>query len=146
MPVMEDLYNCILQQDEPEAKHIATALEIYVKGSLNVFNHRTNVDINNRIICFDIKELGKQLKKIGMLVTQDKVWNRVTVNRQEHKSTSPGDDAVEKRKMEIRKDSAERKASDKRSSMKKRLLERQRQVAQQSPPKESKPKHEVREL
>ncbi len=87
MPIMEDLYNCILEQDEPEAKHIATALEIYVKGSLNVFNHRTNVDISNRMICFDIKELGKQLKKIGMLVVQDQVWNRVTINRQEHKST-----------------------------------------------------------
>lgn len=87
MPIMEDLYECILAQDEPEAKHIATALEIYVKGSLNVFNHRTNVDINNRLICFDIKELGKQLKKIGMLVVQDQVWNRVTINRAEHKST-----------------------------------------------------------
>ena len=87
MPIMEDLYNCILKQDEPEAKRIATALEIYVKGSLNVFNHRTNVDINNRMICFDIKELGKQLKKIGMLVVQDQVWNRVTINRAEHKST-----------------------------------------------------------
>lgn len=86
MPIMEDLYECILAQDEPEAKRIATALEIYVKGSLNVFNHRTNVDINNRLICFDIKELGKQLKKIGMLVVQDQVWNRVTINRAEHKS------------------------------------------------------------
>ena len=87
MPIMQDLYNCILAQEEPEAKRIATALEIYVKGSLNVFNHRTNVDINNRLICFDIKELGKQLKKIGMLVVQDQVWNRVTINRAEHKST-----------------------------------------------------------
>ena len=87
MPVMEDLYKVILEQDEPEAKRIATALEIYVKGSLNVFNHRTNVDITNRIVCFDIKELGKQLKKIGMLIIQDQVWNRVTVNRAEHKST-----------------------------------------------------------
>ena len=87
MPIMEDLYNCILAQDEPEAKRIATALEIYVTGSLNVFNHRTNVDINNRMVCFDIKELGKQLKKIGMLVVQDQVWNRVTINRAEHKST-----------------------------------------------------------
>lgn len=87
MPIMQDLYECILAQEEPEAKRIATALEIYVKGSLNVFNHRTNVDINNRLICFDIKELGKQLKKIGMLVVQDQVWNRVTINRAEHKST-----------------------------------------------------------
>ena len=63
------------------------ALEIYVTGSLNVFNHRTNVDINNRLVCFDIKELGKQLKKLGMLVVQDQVWNRVTVNRSEKRST-----------------------------------------------------------
>ena len=87
MPIMQDLYESILAQEEPEAKRIATALEIYVSGSLNVFNHRTNVDINNRLVCFDIRELGKQLKKIGMLVVQDQVWNRVTVNRAEHKST-----------------------------------------------------------
>ena len=87
MPILEDLYNMILAQSEPEAQRIATALEIYVKGSLNVFNHRTNVDINNRVVCFDIKELGKQLKKIGMLVVQDQVWNRVTVNRDQGKAT-----------------------------------------------------------
>ncbi len=73
-----------MKQNEPEAQRIATALEMYVTGSLNVFNHRTNVDRNNRLICFDIKELGKQLKKLGMLVVQDCVWNRVTVNRAEH--------------------------------------------------------------
>ncbi len=87
MPIMQDLYQCILEQSEKEAKRIATALEIYVKGSLKVFNHRTNVDISNRLVCFDIKELGKQLKKIGMLVVQDQVWNRVTINRAEHRST-----------------------------------------------------------
>lgn len=87
MPILEHLYNCILEQEETEAKRIATALEIYVKGSLNVFNHRTNVDISNRLVCFDIKELGKQLKKIGMLVVQDQVWNRVTINREAKKST-----------------------------------------------------------
>lgn len=87
MPILEDLYNLILSQPEPEAIRIATALEMYVTGSLNVFNHRTNVDMSNRLICFDIRELGKQLKKLGMLVVQDCVWNRVTVNRAEHKST-----------------------------------------------------------
>jgi len=87
MPVLEDLYNLLRSQDEKEAQYIATALEIYVTGSLNVFNHRSNVDINNRIVCYDIKELGKQLKKIGMLVVQDQVWNRVTINRAAHKST-----------------------------------------------------------
>ena len=87
MPILEDLYNALLQQEEKEAHHVATALEIYVKGSLNLFNHRTNVNVNNRIVCYDIKELGKQLKKIGMLVVQDQVWNRVTINRAAHKST-----------------------------------------------------------
>ena len=87
MPILEDLYNLLRAQDEKEAQYIATALEIYVIGSLNVFNHQSNVDINNRIVCYDIKELGKQLKKIGMLVVQDQVWNRVTINRAAHKST-----------------------------------------------------------
>jgi len=87
MPLLEDLYNALLKQDEPEAKHVATALEIYVSGSLNVFNHRTNVDITNRLVCYDIKELGKQLKKIGMLVVQDQVWGRVTQNRAQGRST-----------------------------------------------------------
>ena len=87
MPILEDLYNLLRTQEEKEAQYIATALEIYVTGSLNVFNHQSNVDINNRIVCYDIKELGKQLKKIGMLVVQDQVWNRVTINRAAHKST-----------------------------------------------------------
>ena len=87
MPILEDLYNLLRAQDEKEAQYIATALEIYVTGSLNVFNHRSNVDITNRIVCYDIRELGKQLKKIGMLVVQDQVWNRVTINRAAHKST-----------------------------------------------------------
>ncbi|MGI6700817.1 MAG: VirB4-like conjugal transfer ATPase, CD1110 family [Christensenellales bacterium] len=87
MPILEDLYNELRRQDEKEAQYIATALEIYVTGSLNVFNHRTNVDIRSRVVSYDIKELGKQLKKIGMLIVQDQVWNRVTVNREAHKST-----------------------------------------------------------
>ena len=87
MPILEDLYNALLQQDEKEAHHVATALEIYVKGSLNLFNHRTNVNVANRIVCYDIKELGKQMKKLGMLVIQDQVWGRVTANRTAGKST-----------------------------------------------------------
>ena len=87
MPILEDLYNELRRQEEKEAQYIATALEIYVTGSLNVFNHRTNINIDSRIVSFDIKELGKQLKKIGMLIVQDAVWNRVTVNREAHKST-----------------------------------------------------------
>lgn len=87
MPLLEDLYNTLLEQEEKEAHHVATALEIYVKGSLNLFNHRTNIDISNRLVCYDIKELGKQLKKIGMLVVQDQVWGRVTANRNAGKAT-----------------------------------------------------------
>ena len=87
IPILEDLYNTLREQDEKEAQYVATALEIYVTGSLNVFNHRTNVNINNRIVCYDIKELGKQLKKIGMLIVQDAVWARVSINRATHKTT-----------------------------------------------------------
>ena len=87
MPILGDLYNELLQQPEPEAARIAAALELYVSGSLNVFNHRTNVELSNRLVCFDIKQLGKQLKKLGMLIVQDQVWNRVTINRSEGKAT-----------------------------------------------------------
>jgi hypothetical protein len=87
MPLLDDLYEALLEQEEKEAHHVATALEIYVKGSLNLFNHRTNVNINNRLVCYDIKELGKQLKKIGMLIVQDAVWGRVTANRNAGKTT-----------------------------------------------------------
>ena len=87
MPLLENLYEELLKQEEKEAHKVATALEIYVKGSLNLFNHRTNVDIQNRLVCYDIKELGKQLKKIGMLIVQDQVWGRVTVNRNAGKAT-----------------------------------------------------------
>ncbi len=87
MPILGDLYNELLKQSESEAARIAAALELYVSGSLNVFNHRTNVELSNRLVCFDIKQLGKQLKKLGMLIVQDQVWNRVTVNRAEKKAT-----------------------------------------------------------
>lgn len=87
MPVLGDLYDLLLKQEETEAKRLATALEIYVSGSLNVFNHQTNVDMTNRLVCYDIKQLGKGLKKIAMLVLQDQVWNRVTVNRAAHRTT-----------------------------------------------------------
>ena len=69
-------------------------MEIYVSGSLSVFNHRTDVDIHNRIVCYDIRELGKQLKKIGMHIVQDQVWNRVTANRF-HK-VQDGNSAIQK--------------------------------------------------
>lgn len=87
MPILGDLYDCLREQKERQAQRIATALEIYVNGSLRVFNHQTNVELDNRLICFDIKELGKQLKKLGMLIVQDQVWNRVTINRNAKKNT-----------------------------------------------------------
>ena len=87
MPILGDLYEELLKQPEPEAARVAAALELYVSGSLNVFNHRTNVELSNRLVCFDIKQLGKQLKKLGMLIIQDQVWNRVTVNRAASKAT-----------------------------------------------------------
>ena len=87
MPILEDLYNALKEQPEAEAQRVAAALELYVHGSLNVFNHRTNIDIHNRLVCFDIKELGKQLKKLGMLIIQDQVWGRVTENRELHANT-----------------------------------------------------------
>ena len=87
MPVLSDLHAALLAQHIPEADRVAQALDLYVSGSLNVFNHRTNVDIENRLVCFDIKDLGKQLKKLGMLIVQDQIWGRVTANRSMGKAT-----------------------------------------------------------
>ena len=88
MPILGDLYDLLRKQTEPEAQNIATALEIYVNGSLNVFNHRSNIQMNDhRVICFQLKSLGKALKEIGLLIMQDAVWNRVTANRSKHKTT-----------------------------------------------------------
>ena len=77
----------LLAQGIPEADRVAQALDLYVNGSLNFFNHRTTVDIRNRLVCFDIKGLGKNLKKPGMLIVQDAVWNTVTINRAIGRST-----------------------------------------------------------
>lgn len=87
LPILENLYVRLLEIVEPSARYLATVLEIYVTGSYKVFNHHTNVNTDNRLICFDIRELGKQLKKLGMLVIQDQVWNRITRNRAAKKTT-----------------------------------------------------------
>lgn len=81
MPILEDLLKELRENGGDIAKRVANSLEMYVTGSQNVFNHRTTVDLNNRIICFDIKQLGNQLRKVGMLIVQDQVWNRVSLNR-----------------------------------------------------------------
>ena len=99
MPILEDLYNALLKYEprdvapemQREAKQkavrIANSLVLYVHGSQNYFNHRTNVDAHNRIMCFDIRDLGNQLKEIGMLIVQDAVWNRVSQNRERKVAT-----------------------------------------------------------
>lgn len=87
MPTLQDLYELLCKQPEPEAKRLATALEIYVVGSLNVFNHETNVDLNSRLVCLDLKQLGAGLRTIAMLIMQDLVWSRVSKNFTEGKAT-----------------------------------------------------------
>lgn len=87
MPILEDLYQEIKGRGNERSEHIAACMEIYVHGSLNVFNHLTNVDFHGRVICFVIKEIGKQLKKLAMNIVQDQVWFRVTLNRMMQKWT-----------------------------------------------------------
>lgn len=99
MPILEDLYQVLIHYEprnvapelavETKAKavRIANSLVLYVHGSQNYFNHRTNVDSQNRILCFDIRDLGNQLKEIGMLIVQDAVWNRVSKNRERRIAT-----------------------------------------------------------
>ena len=83
MPILEDFYNRLREYADTNdaAKRIANCLELYVTGSQNVFNHRTNVDMENRVVCFDIKDLGTTLRKAGMLIVQNMVWTRVSTNR-----------------------------------------------------------------
>ncbi|WP_294490059.1 VirB4-like conjugal transfer ATPase, CD1110 family, partial [uncultured Ruminococcus sp.] len=86
MPLLSDLQEELHNEGEV-ALRVANSLEMFVNGSQNLFNHKTNIDMTNRIICFDIKELGNQLKKVGMLIVQDTVWNRVSANREKKKIT-----------------------------------------------------------
>lgn len=86
-PTLCDLYTELLNQEEPEAHDLALSLELFTKGSLNVFAHQTNVDMNRRIIVFDIHNLGKQLKSVGLLVMLDALLNRVIQNRRLGKRT-----------------------------------------------------------
>ena len=87
VPTLQDFYETLLAQPESESRNIALAMELYIKGSLSVFSHSTNIDIDNRLITFDIKDLGKELKTMGMLIVLDQIWNRVTQNRKKGKRT-----------------------------------------------------------
>lgn len=87
LPTLNEFYEVLKSQPEPEAEKLALSFEIYIKGNLNVFAHKTNVSLNNRVICFDIVDLGKQLKTLGMLIVLDYIWNRLTENRKKGKNT-----------------------------------------------------------
>ena len=86
-PTLQDFREELLKQEEPEAKEIALAIELFTNGSLNTFALNTNVDTSNKLICYDILDLGKQLLPIGMLVVLDSILNRITANRTKGKKT-----------------------------------------------------------
>ncbi|MGL5972740.1 MAG: VirB4-like conjugal transfer ATPase, CD1110 family [Oscillospiraceae bacterium] len=86
-PTLEDFYNVLKKQPEKEAAYISSSLELYVKGSLSVFSNATNIDLDNRLVVFDIKDLGKQLKTLGILVVLDHIMNKITSNREKQKNT-----------------------------------------------------------
>ncbi|MGM8299620.1 VirB4-like conjugal transfer ATPase, CD1110 family [Clostridium perfringens] len=87
IPTLKDFQAILEKQEGKEAKNLAEALELYTKGSLSIFANKTNVDTNSRFIVFDTKDLGKQLKTMGLLVILDAVWNRITQNRAKGKRT-----------------------------------------------------------
>lgn len=87
VPTLQDFRAELLKQSEPEAQEIALAIELFTNGSLNTFAKKTNVDTDNRLICYDILDLGKQLMPIGMLVVLDSILNRITQNRAKCKNT-----------------------------------------------------------
>ena len=87
VPTLQDFRAELLKQSEPEAQEIALAIELFTNGSLNTFAKKTNVDTDNRLICYDILDLGKQLMPIGMLVVLDSILNRITQNRAKGKNT-----------------------------------------------------------
>lgn len=86
-PTLKDFREELLRQNEKEAKEIALAIELFSNGSLNTFAKQTNVNINNRLVCYNILELKKQLQPIAMLVILDSILNRITANRQKGRNT-----------------------------------------------------------
>ena len=87
VPTLQDFHAELLRQTEPEARDVALAIELFTEGSLNTFAKPTNVDTNSRILCYDIRDLGRQLLPVGMLVVLDSIFNRVIRNRQQGRST-----------------------------------------------------------
>ena len=80
MPTLHDFYGNLALQGE-EVKPLLTALKLYVSGSMDLFAHQTNVNVQNHCICFNTVKLGKSMQSIGMLTVLDQVWNRITRNR-----------------------------------------------------------------
>ena len=87
VPTLRNFHAELLRQPEPEARDVALAIELFTEGSLNTFAKPTNVDTNSRILCYDIRDLGKQLLPVGMLVVLDSVFNRIIRNRRLGRST-----------------------------------------------------------
>ena len=80
IPIMSDFYEILMSQPEDEAKDIALSLELFVNGSLNIFNHQTNVDVDNRFTVYGIRDLGMELSPITMLVMMESIQNRIIAN------------------------------------------------------------------
>jgi hypothetical protein len=80
LPTLVVLRDKLLKQPEPEACELALSLELFTPGTLDAFAHLTNVDVQNRMVVYDIMDLGKQLKTMGLLVITDAMINRVTEN------------------------------------------------------------------
>lgn len=90
MPVLEDLYNELRKLDGEMAeigRSLSVALSRYTSGSLSYFNHRSNVDINSRLVCFDLKEMDNNQRDLTMLIIQEAIWDRVAANREKGKYT-----------------------------------------------------------
>lgn len=79
-PVMKDFYQAIVAQPYPEAQNLALSLERFVKGSLDIFSHHTNVDVDNRFVVYDIKDVGGGLKELASHIALDHVWNKTIEN------------------------------------------------------------------
>lgn len=87
VPALRDFREELLKQNEPEAKEIALAIELFTDGSLNTFAKQTNVGVDSRLVCYDTLDLGKQLQSIGMIVVLDNILNRITSNRSKRQNT-----------------------------------------------------------
>ena len=82
MPTLKDYYDILCKQTSEEAKPLYMSLELYVNGSMKTFSYPSNVDVNNRVVVYDIKDLGKQLKPLGMMVVLENLWDKIVRNRE----------------------------------------------------------------